>query len=256
MRPHGAFQGNILRGFARIIVATVGGCSIAWAVFAYPTLRHETAFAAAAHRILSGEQYSASELSNLRSELDASSDLSFRPSALSDVAVVRLRLVEAALASGQPPAVDLDRLQQSIDAALAHNPPLSFLWLTDYWLQQIRRGSAGADLGLLRMSYLTGPNEGWIAVKRSPLALGVFGSLPDELQSRVIAEFAGLVRSWLFQDAANILAGPGWPVRQRLLDGLAQLSEGHRRGFAGVLEAGDVEDVVIPGVEQRSHQPH
>jgi hypothetical protein len=255
MRLHRAFQGNPLRGCARIVAAVGGGFSIAWAVFAYPTLRHETAFAAASQHILSGEQYSASELSNLRSELDASSDFSFRPSALNDVAVVRLRLVEAALASGQPSAADLDGLQKSIDVALAHNPTLSFLWLTDYWLQQIRRGSAGADLGFLRMSYLTGPNEGWIAVKRNPIALGVFPSLPDELQGSVIGEFAGLVRSWLYQDAANILAGPGWPVRERLLDGLAQLSEGHRRGFANALEARDVEDVVIPGVEKRPHQP-
>ena len=255
MRPDGKFQGNLLRGLVRIVVAIGGGCSIAWALSTYPTFRHETAFAAAAQHILSGEQYSAKQLNELRSELDASSVSSFRPSVLNDIAVVRIRLVEADLALGQVSAVELETLQGSIDIALDRNPTRSFLWLADYRLQELRSGSAAADLGLLRMSYQTGPNEGWIAVKRNPIALGVFSSLLDETKSRVIAEFSGLVRSWLYEDAANILTGPGWPVHQRLLDGLAQLDEGHRRRFAKILETRDIEDVIVPGVKQRPPRP-
>ena len=75
------------------------------------------------------------------------------------------------------------------------------------------------------------------------------------MKSRTIAEFADLVRSWQFEDAVNILAGPGWPVRQRLLDGLARLDESQRRRFAKTLETRDIEDAVVPGVKQWSPQP-
>jgi hypothetical protein len=251
MRPDGELQGNRLRGFVRLVIAVGGGCSIAWALWAYPSLRHETAFAAAAQHILSGEQYNAEQLDELRSELGASSAISLRPSALNDIAVIRLRLMEAHLALGQASAADLDTLQRSIDVALNHNPTRSFLWLADYWHQRLRSDSGPADLGLLRMSYQTGPNEAWIALKRNPVGLAVFPSLSDDLKGKVIAEFAGLVRSWLYQDAANILAGPGWPVREQLSNGLARLDEDHRYRFARTLEARDIDDVVVPGVEQQ-----
>jgi hypothetical protein len=247
-------RAQLLRGFVRVIVAISGACSIGWALFTYPTFRHEIAFAAAAQHILSGEQYSPEQLKRLRSELDASSANSVRPSVLNDIAVIRLKLVEADLAQGQASAADLDALQRSIDAALDRNPTRSFLWLADYWLHQKRSGSA--DLGLLQMSYETGPNEGWIAAKRNPVALGVFSSLSEETRSRVVAEFAGLVRSRLYQDAANILTGAGWPVHQRLLDGLASLDEGHRRRFAKLLETRDIEDADVPGVTRRTFRPY
>ncbi len=252
MKPDGELQGNRLRGFVRLAVAVGGGCSIAWALLAYPSLRHETAVAAAAQHILLGEKYSAEQLNELRSELGVNSAISLRPSALNDIAMIRLRFVEAGLASGRASAADLDSLQRSIDVALNHNPARSFLWLTEYWL---RSGSGPADPGLLRMSYQTGPNEAWIAIRRNPTALAVFPSLSEDLKGRAIAEFAGLVRSWLFQEAGNILAGPGWPVRERLLNGLARLDEGHRSRFARALEARDIEDVVVPGVQQRPSRP-
>ena len=251
MRPEGELQGNRLRGFVRLVIAVGGGCSIAWALLAYPSLHHETGFAAAAQHILSGEQYNAERLNELRGKLGASSTISLRPSALNDVAVIRLRLVEADLASGQASAADLDSLQRSIDVALNQDPARSFLWLADYWLQRLRSDSGVADSGLLRMSYQTGPNEAWIALKRNPVGLAVFPALSEDLKGRVIAEFAGLVRSWLYQDAANILAGPGWPVHERLLDGLSRLDQGHRSQFARALEARDIEDVTVPGMEQR-----
>jgi len=262
MRLDWEFQPNRLRGFVRVIVAIGGSCSIAWALLMYPALRHEAAFAAAAQHILSGEQYSAAQLNELRSQLGSSSVSSYRPSILNDIAVIRLRLVEADLALGQAPAADLDDLQQSVDAALDRDPSRSFLWLTAYWLQKLRSGGAAADLGLLRMSDLTGPNEAWIAVRRVPLALSVFPSLPADLEGRTFAEFAGLVRSGLYQDAANILAGVGWPFRDRLVGALAHVNKAYRTGFAWVLRARnldvipDEDEVVYPNSEkiQRRHQ--
>ena len=63
------------------------------------------------------------------------------------------------------------------------------------------------DLTLLRMSYWSGPNEAWIAVRRNSLALGVFPSLPGDLAEQALSEFVGLVRSGLYSACGKY---PGW----------------------------------------------
>jgi hypothetical protein len=222
----------------------------------YPSLRDGTALAAAARHILSKEQYSADQLHKLRDEVAASSDGLVRPSTFNDIAVIRLRIAEGGLSSGQLPAEDLDALKTAIDAALDRNPTRSFLWLADYWLQGLRNGGRGADLRLIRMSYETGPNEGWIAARRNPMLAGMFASLPVDLRSMVLAEFAGLVRSGLYQDAAGVLAGPGWPIRDALLGSLAGLEEENRRQFARVLKSKDLEELADPLLGERPSRPY
>jgi hypothetical protein len=164
---------------------------------------------------------------------------------------LRLLERELRLPHGNEPA-GLPEAEKAVQAALAETPTSSYMWLAEYWLKHRRGEPAGRDLQLLDMSYRTGPNEGWIAQRRNPIALSGFASLPKDLAERSLAEFTGLVRSGLYADAANILAGPGWPVREMLLRGLTQLDEGDRRRFARALEAKDLEEVVVvPGLEGR-----
>ena len=142
-----------------------------------------------------------------------------------------------------------------VSASLAQSPSSSFMWLIDFWLKHLRRESVDSDLNLLRMSYWSGPNEGWIAIRRNPLALGVFKSLPNEIAEQALSEFVGLVRSGLYADASNILAGPGWAIHEQLLSRLAQLEEADRREFARVIASKDLDGVTVPGVEERPSRP-
>ena len=129
------------------------------------------------------------------------------------------------------------------------------MWLTDFWLKRLRGESVDRDLNLLRMSYWSGPNEGWIAVRRNPLALGVFPSLPGDLAEQALSEFVGLVRSGLYADASNILAGPGWAIHEQLLSRLVQVEEADRREFARAIASKDVGEVTVPGLEERPSRP-
>jgi hypothetical protein len=244
-------------GSVRVLTAIFGVCSIAWAISTIPVFRREAVIIAAGHHILSGEQYSASQLDDLRRKLKATAAGSFGPLALSDVAAIRLRLVEADLAAGkaQADAASLDELETAVDAALAGNPTGSFLWLTDYWLQSLRSANAAANLKLLGKSYSSGPNEAWIAVKRNPLALRVFSSLPAQLAEQVLAEFAGLVRSGLYEDAANAISASRSPIRERFLNRLAEVDEGDRRRFAKVLEAKGLDVGTVSDVDKESARP-
>jgi hypothetical protein len=228
-----------------------------WASSAILAYRAEGEVANLSRQILLGEKFSNEQLNALKLRLDAVPTVSPRPSALSNIATIRLRLVEATLASGQAQAAasSLDDLETTVRAALAGNPTNSFLWLMDYWLHKLRSGNAIADPKLLRMSYLLGPNESWIAVRRNPIALSGFSSLPNDLAEQALAEFAGLVRSGFYMDAANTIAGSGWAVHERLLSRLVQVDEDNRRRFAKVLESKDLSGVTVPGVDERPSRP-
>ena len=238
---------------ARSIAIIAGICAIIWSLSVVPTFRLESPLSDAEQRILSAETFNDAQLDTIKDQLAKSSKGFLSPSGSISNAVIRLRLLERELQlpRGNDPA-GLPEAEKAVQAALAETPTSSYMWLAEYWLKHRRGEPAGHDLQLLDMSYRTGPNEAWIAQRRNPIALSGFASLPKELAERSLAEFTGLVRSGLYADAANILAGPGWPVRGMLLRGLTQLDEGDRRRFARALEAKDLEDVVVvPGLEER-----
>jgi hypothetical protein len=87
------------------------------------------------------------------------------------------------------------------------------------------------------------------------LALGMLGELPDELRSQALSEFVRLLRSGLYTDAANILAGPAWEVRDQLLKRLDEVDETDRRAFAKAVDAKDLPGVDIPLSEKRPDRP-
>lgn len=150
-----------------------------------------------------------------------------------------------------PSAVDLDAFEKSLNAALAANPNSSFLWLMRYRLESLRNGDSDRALSFLRMSYLYGPNEGWIVLRREPVALRNFSRLPPELADQVLAEFSLLVKSSYHVYAADLIAGPGWAVHDKLLGTLATASEPVRRAFAKVLSSKELDGVKVPGIAER-----
>ena len=248
------FLAKLRLGVPRVLSAACGICAIAWATSAILVYSAEARFASAAQYILSGVKYNSKQLDELRRELNATSASSLQPAALGNIATIRLRLMEAELSSGNA-AAGLDDLATAVVAALSANPTNSFLWLTEYWVQNLRTGGNASDLNFLRMSYLLGPNEGWIAIRRNPVALSAFPSLPADLAEQVLAEFTGLVRSGFSSEAADILAGAGWPIHEKLLAGLAQVEVGERRRFARALESKDLDGVAVPGMEERHRGP-
>ena len=239
----------------RGLIAIFGICAIAWAIDVIPTYRMDSPYAGIAERILSGDKFNAAQLNAIRREMDAAPVSPVQASALSGATVIRLLLLEDGMKpdNHQPSASDLADVQMAVSATLSQSPTNSFVWLTDFWLK--RRQVDSADFNLLRMSYRSGPNEAWIAVRRNPLALGVFPSLPSDLAEQTLSEFAGLVRSGLYADASNILVGPGWAIHEQLLGRLVQVDEADRRRFAKVLESKNLDSAMVPGIGERPARP-
>src|SRR5262249_17455441 len=105
----------------------------------------------------------------------------------------------------------------------------------------------------LRMSYGLGPNEGWINLKRNPAAFAIFEQLPRDLGEKVIQEFVNLLKGGFHTQAADILAGPAWRLREQLLPRLREVDPFHLRAFAKVLDSKAI-NIAVPGVTPTASQ--
>jgi hypothetical protein len=240
----------------RTFIALFGISSIVWAASLWPAYRTGDPLENSAQLVLLGQRFTPNQLNSLRLRIAATVGR-LRPLSWDSIAVIYLRLVENDLTTGNQEAylADVRELRMALSTALSSNPNNSFLWLIEYWLQESSVRAAEHGLKALYMSYLLGPNEAWIAVNRNPLTLSAFSSLPSELAERAISEFVGLVRSGLYWDASNILAGSGWAIHEKLLNRLVQINEADRREFAKVLRGKNLDAVQVPGVGERSARP-
>jgi hypothetical protein len=236
---------------ARVTIAAFAFGAFAWVASAAPKFWAEVVIVQIVPHVLAGETYQTKVLDHLAMQEDHTKQI--RPSTLSKIAIIDLRRTEEAIASGAVDNIDpmLDHLRDETSNSLANAPNDPFLWLVLFWLDNTRYGFADQHLGYLRMSYSLGPNEAWISTRRNRFALAIFPALSADLAEAAIEEFAGLVRSQRYVEAANIVAGPGRPIRQTLLARLNDLKGPDRRRFARLLEDRDVDDASsILGVER------
>lgn len=240
---------------ARAIICLVGLASMIWGVYAVASLWWPTSLDRTAAQIIQGNTFQGDAIAALASSLDDLTIESY-PRALRSAAIIRLRALEKSMAEGGSPELDEEqrKLDASIRRSLALTPADPFLWVVLFWLENARNGFSQSHLRFLQASYALGPNEGWVAVRRNRLALAIFPQLPPGLRPKVIREFAGLVQSGFIAQAANLLVGPGWPVRQRLLVGLRDVPQIPRERLAkAVRELGY--DVSVPGVKPPAPRP-
>lgn len=173
----------------------------------------------------------------------------YYPDLVQAKALIASRVAEDAIASGGGQSANLDAAQaeEAIVASLSMTPIDSFLWLMYYSSKVSQNGFDPQYLAWLRQSYVAGPSEGWIALKRNRLALAVFPQLTEAMQGTVLSEFAQMVDADLIQDAALNLETVGWAQRERLAGALGQVDMRSRQALAKMLSRDGV-TIDIPGV--------
>jgi hypothetical protein len=235
---------------ARLIVAIAGAMAMAWAIAVFPVFWSENVIVDVARAVIAGEAFKPDVLAAVEARTETNSGSKLRSSVLGRAAVIRLRQAEDAIRAGDPELINqrLESLALILDETFRNAPNDPFLWLVWFWLDTTRNGLRPDKLRFLRMSYELGPYEGWIAVKRNPVALAAFPALPNELAERAISEFVGLVRWGLVPEASAIAAGPGRPLRSILFPRLKDLSYEQRRAFAGAIYGRELDDVPVPGI--------
>jgi hypothetical protein len=251
---------NSLRLYAaicRVGLVLLGVVGVSWALFVVPDFWRSSKLNQVAIHIFAGEPFKEATLRELSPALEEIAKKALQPPRLiQSAAVIHLRLAENERQADKPPETtpEFDGLETHIFRALANNPTDSFLWLTWFWLKAAKDGFNDKNVAALRLSYQVGPHEGWIAVRRNRLAAMYFAQLPQDLAEPFFVEFKELVE-WGYQaQAAGILVGPGWPIRELLLSRLATLPEATQRQFTTTV-AGLGRDIAIPGLKPLSRRP-
>lgn len=250
-------NGSVSFVVGRILVSGFGGLAVAWALFTFPIFWQQSALKKIEQHIVAGDSFKASALAPLRPALDMVGQGKWdRPSALSSASVIDLRLLEQAFADNDRTNIDslMAETGGMIRKSLANSPADPFLWTVLFWLENTQNGFNRAHLKYLQMSYLLGPNEGWVAVNRNRFALAMFSVLSPDIAKNAVSEFARVVGSNFFTEAADILSGPGWPIRDTLLSGLKDVDEVNRQTFAKLVYKRGY-DVTVPGVDRPDWRP-
>jgi hypothetical protein len=234
----------------RVLTIILGCIGVAWGAAAFPIFKRSVGINDVSAHILAEYPYKAQQLADQLPVLDAVENAPFcDPRALRSDAIIRLRIAEISFADGDVAHLDvnLTAAREVIKKALSCGPTDAYLWLSLYWLDVLAEGAKPGDLELLRMSYRQGPNEGWVMVKRNHLALVIFPSLPPDLADAALTEFVELLQPEFVSSAADIFVGPGWPIRDKLLERIKDAPESQRYTFAQRLADRNV-DVAVPGI--------
>jgi hypothetical protein len=241
----------------RSLVGSFAALAIAWTVFATPVFWRQSPVENIARHIIAEDSFKLESLTSLKAtNSDFKALQNGRASVLSSVAIINVRLLEQAIASGSRASLDSLMLETSglIRQSLVNTPADPFLWTVLFWLENTRNGFNSRHLTFLEMSYSVGPNEGWVAVKRNRFALAMYTALSPVLADSVVNEFSRLVESNYFSAAATILEGPGWPIREVLMSGLKNADEISRETFAKIIYRRGI-DLAVPGVERPDWRP-
>jgi len=219
----------------------VGLVGIVWGVSEFPALRQESTIKKIADRILVGDVYKYEILLKQASLVDPAQRPELcRPLTVRSWAVIRLRLAEISDNAVGPAPVRTNLAVDAIRQSLACSPADPFFWLALYALEP------SAPLNYLTASYRLGPNEGWIALKRNPVAFANFDELPDDLRRIVVREFVRIVEMDTIDDAAKIFVGPAWDQRELILSQMDQVPLRQRQRFQAALTSAGY-DVLVPG---------
>lgn len=241
----------------RIFISGFGIAAIVWAAIVLPKLWTEAAAYQAASRIIAGDVYSQESLAALAASLATDGKSWTHPAALGPASIIELRQTEEAIARGEQgdSKSRLIKLDRKTFDSLRSSPYGSYQWLVLYWTESRLNGFNPHYLQYLKMSYDVGPLEGWVAIKRSRIALGLFAALTDDLKEAALSEFVGLVRSQFHADAADIFGNLPPLVRARLIARLDQLKDAERQAFVKILYDKGLWDAPVPGVNLIPSRP-
>jgi hypothetical protein len=220
----------------------VGLIGMVWGASEFSALRQESTIKKIADRILAGDVYKYEILLKQSSLLEPAQGPEFcRPLTVRSAAVIRIRLAEISDSAALGPAlIRTDLAVDAIRQSLACSPADSFFWLALYELEP------SASVNYLNASYRLGPSEGWIALKRNPVAFANFDELPDDLRRTVVIEFVRIVEMGTIDDAIKIFVGPAWDQRELILSQMNQISLSQRQYFQEALTSMGY-DVLVPG---------
>jgi O-antigen ligase len=243
---------------ARSFVVILGCIAVWWGAIGFPVSLQDSATAQIANQIIAGDPFNVETLTQQLPIVDSIKRSAYcRPYALRSAAIIKLRMSEVEASINDPHPLDehMKLLTEIVRSSLSCMPADPFLWLALYSVEITENGFKADYLKYLRTSYRLGPNEGWIALKRNPLAFAIFQQLPPDLRENAVNEFVALLESDLSEQAADIFIGPAWPERELILSRLTHIADKNRRLFSDALLSRGY-DLNVPGVGLAPRDSH
>jgi hypothetical protein len=254
--PHRPSRIGLFMATSRFFLISIGLISIWWGISTFPVFWQDSRLVHAADDILDGEEFKREILQTLLADSYSAERAWSRPEALRSVAIIRLRLAENASETENSDSLGrvMDQFESSARRSLSVAPADPYLWFALYWSKAMKGGLSKEDFAYLRMSYLVGPNEGWVARQRNYTALAHFSELPQDLAKAAVTEFKDLVASAYYDSAVDIWAGPGWPIHALLLHRLEDVPEEARRQLSRSADQLGYA-IEVPGVDRGEPRP-
>jgi hypothetical protein len=152
--------------------------------------------------------------------------------------LMEIPLADTALRSGAVHEYDgrVQSLESRARQALSCTPRDSFVWLVLFGLETGHGILNEHAFDLLAMSYETSPNEAWIAVRRTVLAVPVVLSAPEAMQQRILTEFQNLVRNGFVDMPARSYLRASASTRALLQSRIEQLDASSQKTFFDALQ--------------------
>jgi hypothetical protein len=236
----------------RAFVCLLGLGAIAWGGFLLPFFWRAAAFNSVAHELLQGHPFKSQTLVDEARQIEATEQSLFcDPTELHNAVILHLAIANEAIATKDRKRIEaaVSPLYASTRKALSCEPADSFAWLMLFWVDVANHGFHADDANYLRLSYALGPNEGWIALWRSQLAIAVFERLPNDLSNDAVDEFIKLIDTGsLYPQTAAIFASATPTAQSRLAVKLKSVSLVARQILARALYDKGL-DIHLPGVD-------
>jgi hypothetical protein len=151
--------------------------------------------------------------------------------------LLEIPLAGAALRSGA--VEEFDERSRSLEArarqTLGCAPRDSLVWLLLFGLENEHGLLDDRTFDLLAMSYETSPNEAWIAVRRTVVAVPVILAAPEALRERILNEFQALVKHHFVEMPALAYFNASPRIRSMLQTRIDELAAGEKAEFAQAL---------------------
>lgn len=247
-----AFGMATARFLVRIFVCFLGIGSVVWGGLLLPSFWNQASGNQIASELLEGHTFKRQALTEEARRYDAAEESWFCiPTELHNSVILHLAILNEAIAAKDSNHVEaaFNSLYDLTRKALSCSPSDSFAWLTLFWLDAAKRGVQPDNANYLRLSYALGPNEGWIALWRSRLAIAMFERLPNDLKNDAIDEFIEIVDMGSYPQAVEIFTSATPAVQNRMALQLKYAMTIPRQIFARTLYQNGL-DVDIPGVDR------
>jgi hypothetical protein len=152
--------------------------------------------------------------------------------------LLEIPLAETALRSGA--VRDFDHHVQSLEtrsrAVLACAPRDSLAWLVLFGLEVLHGHLDRHSFDLLAASYETSPNEAWMALRRTIIAIPVVLAAPESIRENILADFQNLVRRGFPEIPARAYLEASPSIRALLQSRIEQLDPVRKKAFAEALQ--------------------